>query len=145
MEVSQKYEVVLLNRFPTILLLSIIVCMNVAFAESKFRVDEYCDLDNAKTQCREKFKDFLKKNGCSYESQPIVCDLESQIKKLGHVPEKFTCAYASPNCYTVQNSRSYLCESGFTSTSIPGNNDIKLCANRRDSQGIEPESKGGVR
>lgn len=93
-----------------------------------FRVDEYCNLNNVETQCREKFKKVLKKNGCAYESQPVVCDLAFQIRKLGQAPLKFTCAYVSPNCYTIQNSSKDLCVPGFTAASIPGDNSIKLCA-----------------
>lgn len=34
---------------------------NAQNSNSAFRVDEYCDLNNVETQCREKFKDFPKK------------------------------------------------------------------------------------
>ncbi|MGZ6459163.1 MAG: hypothetical protein ACXWQX_08985 [Bdellovibrio sp.] len=114
-------------------------------SNNAFRIDEYCDLINVKTQCREKFKKILKKNGCSYKNPPVVCDLESQIRKLGHAPEKFTCAYFSSNCYTIQNSQKDLCAAGFAAVSIPSNKNIKLCANRRTNPSIDSNPAKGKR
>lgn len=106
-----------------------------------YRVDEFCDLNNADTHCREKFKNVLKKNGCTYTSQPVVCDLEFQIRKLDQAPLKFTCAYVSTNCYTILNSPKDLCAAGFTAASIPENESIKLCASHPTHKGARSPSK----